>query len=221
MITAAVLRTCPRTHQGVVEEHPWHAAYAATVAAVCGPRASAATMRDWVAAAAAEGRAGKYRSRALLVLAVYDECWLNGRPCPVLTAWTAAPELHAPLAIEPQEAILLRFLAAGPVRRRGGRGACALAFLAHLCAVQVPGGFAPPHGSAEDLPFLFSSESLDPNRDSPDLGMERSAFILALAVILGVPRERNYYHMAAFEPGMLDSREAGRTQGLGSGHSCV
>ena len=78
-------------------------------------------MREWVTAAAAGGQAGVYRARALLVLAVYDECWLSGRPCAVLAAWAEAPELHAPLLVEPREALLLRYLAAGPVSNGGER----------------------------------------------------------------------------------------------------
>jgi hypothetical protein len=71
--------------------------------------------------------------------------------------------------------------------------------------------------NTDDLPFLFSSESLDDASNTLDRANERSAFINALAVILGVPPESNYYHLAAFEPKMLDSNNGNRTQGLGSG----
>ena len=60
---------------------------------------------------------------------------------------------------------------------------------------------------------------MDRARNTDALGVERSAFILALALLMGVPPERNYYHMAAFEPRMLDSNNGARTQGLGSGYS--
>lgn len=78
-----------------------------------------------------------------------------------------------------------------------------------------------PFLAADDLRFLFSSESLTEAEDTEGRATERSAFILALAVIVGIPPAKNYFHMAAFEPEMLDSQNGARSQGLGSGYSCV
>ena len=105
--------------QGVVDGHPWGAAYAATIAAVCGPAATARTVREWADASGAGGPGAAYRARALLVLAVYDECWVRGcgRPCAALLQWLDSPERHAALLLQREEVCLLRFIAAGPVRR--------------------------------------------------------------------------------------------------------
>ena len=54
--------------------------------------------------------------------------------------------------------------------------------------------------------------------DTGNTSKERSAFILALAIIVGLPPDLNYFHMAAFEPEMLDSENDNRSQGLGSGY---
>ena len=106
--------------QGVVDGHPWGAAYAATIAAVCGPAATARTVREWADASGAGGPGSAYRARALLVLAVYDECWVRGcgRPCAALLQWLDSPERHAALLLQREEVCLLHFIAAGPVRRR-------------------------------------------------------------------------------------------------------
>jgi hypothetical protein len=76
-----------------------------------------------------------------------------------------------------------------------------------------------PDGYTYDLPFLFSSESLSAATNTIDRANERSAFINVLAVLMGVPPASNYYHLAAFEPHLLDSMNPNRTQGLGSGMS--
>ena len=78
-----------------------------------------------------------------------------------------------------------------------------------------------PPSSADDLRFLFSSESLTEAEDTDSRAAERSAFILALVIIVGIPPDKNYFHMAAFEPAMLDSQNGQRSQGLGSGYRCA
>jgi hypothetical protein len=98
-----------------VVPHEWTDHYRAAIAAVCAPTSTQQTMRDWAAAARAAGPVAIYRARALLVLAVYDSCWLNNAACRVLTQWIEGAERRADLSLSPNETKLLKFLAAGPV----------------------------------------------------------------------------------------------------------
>lgn len=179
-----------------VNKHsPWAPAFSELVE-ILSSASAVARLARWAAAEGAAGPERLYRARALLAIAAYERFWLGGKPCPALLELLATEGGRAPLKVTALEAKIYSLLASGPQP-------CGYVANSYTC----------------DLPFLFSSEGTDASVDTIDRANERSFFITALAVVLGLPPEQNYYHMAAFEPRMFDTDHPGRTAGLGSGLS--
>lgn len=169
--------------QGIDPAHEWARPYAEAVDVLAGAGASLARLRAWAAAQRAAGPAAVFRARALLVLAVYQACWLRGAPCEILSTFLAAPEMRADLDLSPLDARLLGTLCRG-------QESCPY-------AAEVGAGVG-------DLRYLFSAESLAPELDTPTRGALRSAFVHALAVMLGVPPAQNYYRSISLDPWNMD-----------------
>lgn len=227
--------------------HPWAHPYADLVRQLSAPGASRATVAAWAAAEAAAGEAQLYRARALLVVAgascaLPPESLLSrlshpiAVPPPQRTSASGSPGAPArpsstssSRAPPPRRSRSRRMSAACTTSSRRARSCAATRRMGGRvgAASERGSGMAPtthiprPFLAADDLRFLFSSESLTEAEDTEGRATERSAFILALAVIVGIPPAKNYFHMAAFEPEMLDSQNGARSQGLGSGYSCV
>lgn len=185
-------RRCPSQ---VDKRSPWAPTYSELVEILNSPTAGA-RLAQWAATEGAAGPARLCRARALLVVASYERFRLGGKPCPALLELLATDASRAPLKITALEAKLYALLANGP-------RPCGYVAGSYTC----------------NLSFLFSSEGIDDTVNTVDRANERSFFITALAVVLGLPAELNYYHFAAFEPKMFETDRRGRTLGLGSGLS--
>jgi len=58
---------------------------------------------------------------------------------------------------------------------------------------------------------------MTPAQNTPERVGERSAMVLVLAVLVGLPLGRNYYRNVALDPHVISANNPGRTMGLGSG----
>ena len=58
---------------------------------------------------------------------------------------------------------------------------------------------------------------MTPAQNTPERVGERSAMVLVLAVLVGVPLGRNYYRNVALDPHVISANNPNRTMGLGSG----
>lgn len=152
---------------------PWASAYSDLVALLSVPSTASKALVTWASAEGAGGDERLFRARGLLVVAIYERFWLAGKACVAMLDLMSKDETRAVLKISILEAKIYTLLSKGPMP-------CGYVATGYTC----------------DLRFLFSSESLDARIDTIDLAHERSAFINALAVVLGVSPAQNYYHMA-------------------------
>jgi hypothetical protein len=145
------------------------------------PTAAPLDISNWVARISQAPRgaaAGKLAARALLLLAMYHECFAQRRPCPAVATLIGTAAGKTALDLNAQEAEVYLRLAAGPIPN------------------------AP--GMSETIASLFSTTSFEGTID--DIvwaGTRRAAAVNVMAYILGCPRDKTYCYTCAFKPEQL------------------
>jgi hypothetical protein len=168
----------------VVETHEHYAIYNSVAVIIrCEPPITAARLTDWVRGQVQQER--KFLSRMMIFVAAFHECFMKGKACNALLEFLVNQRALALLDITAVEAQVYLQIARGP----------------------CPDVLSPDDG----ISYLFSADSM---RDRSDwMISRRNCAVNAMALMLGSPPGRSYYHMVCFD------NRARQGFGLGSGYN--